>query len=426
MNPRGEQEYGTYGYRWVVLSVYMLVAALTQLMWLNYAPITSQTQELMGMSEFQVVLLATMFPLIYIPVSIPAGIIIDRKGYRYAIMIGAVLTAAFSFLRLFAGNYPLVLIGMIGISIGQPFVLNGITKLVSTWFPTEESALATGLGALALFMGMIVALAVTPALLEAFGEGQLSSLRWIVLIYSLAALAGLILFALLAKARPPRPPKRTEQEIVSGEVAINWKSIRTIFGLHNFRILCVIIFVGNGAFIGIMQLIEKIMEPKGISNDTAGFIGSVVVVAGVVGCIVLPSISDRIMRRKPFVLLAAAAAVPTVFLIGALDNTALIYVISGLMGFFLLSAYPVVLAFAEETTGAALTGTATGILLLLGNAGGVVLTLVMEGIKGAAGGTSGSFFWAMFFLAVIFAAVFTVALWLREPTPQKMGSGTNI
>ena len=96
------------------------------MMWLNYAPITSQTRSSwgtrVGLSEFNIVLLALMFPLLYILVSIPAGIIIDRKGYRYAVLVGAVLTAGFGFLRLFAGNYPLVLIGMIGIAVGQPFV----------------------------------------------------------------------------------------------------------------------------------------------------------------------------------------------------------------------------------------------------------------------------------------------------------------
>jgi MFS family permease len=418
-----EKDRGAHGYRWVVLASFMLVAALTQLMWLNYAPITSQTQELMGVSEFKVVLLATMFPLVYIPVSIPAGLVIDRKGFRFAVMVGALLTAAFSFLRLFSGNYALVLLGMIGISIGQPFVLNSITKLVSTWFPTDESALAAGLGSLSLFVGMIVALALTPALLKAFGEHQLSSLRWVVFIYSLAAVAGLILFALLAKARPPRPPKRTEHEVAGEEVSVRWSSFKSILALRNFRLLCVVILIGNGAFVGLMQLIEKIMQPKGISSATAGNIGAVMVVAGVVGCVVLPSISDKIMRRKPFILLAAAAAAPALLVIAGVESTLLIFVFGGLLGFFLLSALPVVLAFSEETTGAALTGTATSILLLLGNAGGVVITLIMEWIKGATGGESGSFFWSLVFLAAIFVVAFLVGTRLRDrPGPSASDS----
>jgi MFS family permease len=412
-----EETYGLYRYRWVALLAFMVVLGLTQVMWLNYAPITSQTQKLMGQSEFNIVLLATMYPLLYIPVSIPAGIIIDRKGYRFAVMLGAFLTAGFSFLRLFAGNYPLVLIGMIGISIGQPFVLNSITKLVSTWFPTDESALATGIGTLGMFLGMILTLALTPALLKSFGENHLSSLRMIVLIYSIAATVGLVLFAILGKARPPKPPKRTEAELQAEEAAINWASLGKIFSLYNFRLLCVLLFLGNGAFIGLLQLLEKILKPKGISSGTAGNIGAVIVLAGIVGCVVLPSISDKIMRRKPFIILAAVSAVPTIFLIAALKGALPIFVVGGFLGFFLLSAFPLVLTFAEETTGHAMTGTATAILMLLGNAGGVILTLLMEAIKGATGGTSGSFFWAMMFLVVLFAIGFIVALFLREKKP---------
>ena len=411
---QGGEEHGVYPYRWVVLAAFMFVAALTQLMWLNYAPIATETERLMGVSEFKVVLLATMFPLVYVPVSIPAGFIIDRKGFRFAVMIGALLTAAFSFLRLFVDNYALVLIGMIGISVGQPFVLNSITKMVSTWFPTEESALANGLGTLSLFLGMIVALAATPPLLKAFGEGEISSLRWVVLIYSLAALAGFLLFAFLGRARPPRPPKRAETEILGEDTAIDLGAVRSLFGLGNFRILCAVILIGNGSFVGLMQLIEKILEPKGIGTSTAGNIGAVMVLAGVAGCVVLPSLSDRIMRRKPFLLLAAGMAAPTLLLMGVLEGAVPIFVVGGLLGFFLLSALPVLLAFSEETTGAHLTGTGTSVLLLLGNAGGVVITLAMEGIKGLTGGEKGSFLWAMVFLAALFAAAFTLGTRLRE------------
>jgi len=408
----GEEKYGTYRYRWVVLLAFMFVAALTQLMWLNYAPILSRTQELMGFeSELPIVILMLMFPLIYIPVSIPAGFIIDRKGFRYAVIIGAFLTAAFSFPRLFVDNYALVLIGMIGISIGQPFVLNAITKMVSTWFPSEETALASGLATLALFLGMIVAQAATQPMLEAFGD-DLGALRMVVLIYSLAAVVGFIVFALFGKARPPKPPKRTEQEALGEDVAINMKSLRSLFGIKNFRILCVIIFVGNGSFVGLMQLIEDILGPKGITSETAGYIGAVMVVAGVAGCVLIPAISDKLMWRKPFLLMAAFMAAPTLFLVGALDSTILIYIVGAVLGFFLLSALPILLAFAEENTGAHLTGTATSMLFLLGNAGGVVLTLVMEGIKGATGGDS--FFWAMAFLALLFVAAFFIAMRIEE------------
>jgi MFS family permease len=426
-NPAVEDEetYGLYRYRWVVLGAFMLVTAVTQIMWLNYAPITSETQKLMGapgppLSEFKIVLLALMFPLLYIPVSIPAGIIIDRKGYRYAVLVGAALTAGFGFLRLFAGNYPLVLIGMIGIAVGQPFVLNSITKMVATWFPTEESATATGIATLSLFLGMILTLALTPALLNAFGK-HLSSLRWIVLIYNLIAVAALVLFFLLGKKQPLKPPKRTEEELQAESAAIDWGSFRKIFALYDFRLLCIILFIGNGAFVGILQLLEKILKPKGIGTTTAGNIGAVMVLAGVVGCVVLPALSDKFMRRKPFLVLAACVALPTLFMIGALKGVPAIYINAVFAGFFIFAAFPLVLTLAEETTGHALTGTATAILLLLGNAGGVVLTLLMEVIKGSSETNNAGSFWAMFFLVVLFAIALVIALFLKEPRHGELG-----
>src|SRR5450756_1621250 len=115
------------------------------------------------------------------------------------------------------------------------------------------------------------------------------------------------------------------------------------------------------------------------------------------------------IRRPPRSTQSRSSAASDVY-----KRQPLIFVIGGINGFFLFAAFPLVLAFGEETTGKALTGTATAILMLLGNAGGVVITLIMEAIKGATGGTSGSFFWAMIFLVVIFAVALVFAFFLRE------------
>jgi len=418
-----EEQYGLYRYRWVVLGAFMVIGALTQLMWLNYASITSTTgagashlvgvADIMHVSTFKITQLANVITLLYIPISIPAGIVIDRKGFRYAVMIGAVFTAAFSFLRLFTGNYALVFIGMIGIGIGQPFVLNAITKMVAAWFPTDESALATGIATLSLFLGMIIALALTPELLKVFGD-NMTGLRWLILAYSIVATGGAVLFWMFAKAKPPKPPKRTEQELQEEGAAINWASFRKIFKLYDFKLLCTIMFIGNGAIVGIFQLIDQILKPKQISSTTSGLIGAVMVIAGVIGCVVLPSLSDKFRRRKPFIVLSALVGIPTMFLLAQLSSVAQIYIVSVVTGFFLFAAYPLVLTMTEETTGHGLTGTATSILLLLGNLGGVVITLVMEGLKTATGGANNSFYWSMIFLVLLFVVALVCSLLLRE------------
>src|SRR4051812_31631753 len=86
-------------YRWVVLTVFTLVAGLSQLLWLNFAPILTMIQKQYSVSEFMASLLLLVFPLIYVFLSIPAGILIDKKGYRYCIGLGAAIMAVFSCVR---------------------------------------------------------------------------------------------------------------------------------------------------------------------------------------------------------------------------------------------------------------------------------------------------------------------------------------
>ena len=427
-----DEQYGLYRYRWVVLGAFMFVIVITQVMWLNYAAITSTTgtgaskligvAQLMRVSEFKITQLANINNLLFLPFAIPAGIIVDRKGFRYAVMIGAVLTAGFSFLRLFSGNYWLVFIGMAGIAVGGPFVLIAITKMVAAWFPTEESALATGLAALAMFLGMIIALALTPVLLKVFGD-TLSGVRWMVLVYSLLAAVSVVLFWLFAKAKPPKPPKRTEQELQEEGAAINWASFGKIFKLYDFKLLCIVMFIGFGAVTAILQLIDQILKPKHISSTTSGLVGAVFVMAGVVGCVVIPALSDKYRRRKPFIVLSAGMAVPAMFLMAQLSGTTQTFLVSMFMGFFLVAAYPVVLTLNEETTGHGLTGTASAILMLLGNLGGWTLTLAMEGIKGLTGGANNSFYWSIIFLVVLFVIAFVAALFIREDNARFGNAG---
>ena len=51
-------------------------------------------------------------------------------------------------------NYTLVLNSQIGITIGQPFILNALTKVAAFWFPIQERATASGFGSLAMYLGI--------------------------------------------------------------------------------------------------------------------------------------------------------------------------------------------------------------------------------------------------------------------------------
>jgi len=52
-------------------------------------------------------------PINFIPVSIPAGLLIDKKGFKFGVSVGAMLMALFAVLRILSGeNFTLLLLSM--------------------------------------------------------------------------------------------------------------------------------------------------------------------------------------------------------------------------------------------------------------------------------------------------------------------------
>ena len=68
------------GNDWFAVAAYALVAAVSQMLWLTYAPITTESAAHFGVSENTIGYLAEIFPLLYVLFSIPAGALIDKKG----------------------------------------------------------------------------------------------------------------------------------------------------------------------------------------------------------------------------------------------------------------------------------------------------------------------------------------------------------
>ena len=58
----------------------------------TYAPVTTVAARHFGVSETAVGWLANIFPLLYVVLAIPAGMLLDR-WFRAALLAGAVLTA---------------------------------------------------------------------------------------------------------------------------------------------------------------------------------------------------------------------------------------------------------------------------------------------------------------------------------------------
>jgi cyanate permease len=373
-----QTSFRVYGYRWVVLLAFMFVIAANQILWITFASITGSAASYYGVSDLSIGLLSMSFMIVYIFVSLPASWVIDTYGLRVAVGIGAVLTGFFGLLRgLTATDYTLVLVTQIGIAVGQPFILNAITKVAARWFPIRERATASGLGTLAMYLGIVLGLVLTPFLALRFGiDGML-------VLYGIAAAIVAVFFFIFAKERPPTPPCPPDQE----ERTLVFDGLKQILRKRDFALLMLIFFVGLGVFNAVTTWIEDIVRPRGFSITQAGITGGLMIVGGVIGALVIPTLSDRSRQRTPFIILSLTGA--TLGLVGITFATSywLLLASACVMGFFLLSAGPLGFQYGAEVAYPAPEGTSNGLLLMMGQISGIVFILAMDSLKSPATGS---------------------------------------
>jgi len=390
----------TSGYRWVVLGVFMLVAGLSQMLWLNYAPLMTMVQTKYGVSEGLAGVLLLVFPLIYVLLSVPAGRLTDRKGYKFSVGLGAVLMAGFSCLRIYQGNFWVLLIAQTGIAVGQPFAVNGISKLVGDWFTPEQGAIATGLGTMGMFMGMAGGMAATPPMVESLGyQGAMVA-------FAAISVGICVAFLVLARNNPNAKP------VVAGAAE---PSMMSLLKNKKLMLLFTVAFLGLGFFNGLTTWLEPILAPNGFDAVKAGAVGGILIVGGIIGAIVVPALSDAMQVRKPFLIgsvgLALGALVPVV----TSHNENLVMVSAAALGFFFLPAFALLLDMCATIAGEAAAGGATGLLMLFGNGGGVVVILAMVLVKG----DEPTFVRAVYLLYGIVALAIALAFGVSETMVKK-------
>ena len=361
-----------------MLGVFMFIVAVNQLLWITFAPITSDAASYYGVSDLRIGILSMCFMIVYIAVSIPASWIIDTYGIRIGVGIGAVLTGIFGMTRgLVTTNYNLLLLSQIGIAIGQPFLLNAITKLAAQWFPLVERATASGFGTLAMYIGILAGMTLTPYLTIG------SSIGGMLYIYGVISVLSALLFLLFAKEAPPTPPCPPGKE----ERSLVLDGFKHTLHTKDFNCLMLIFFIGLGVFNSVTTWIENILSPRGFSTIQAGITGGLMILGGIIGALIIPMLSDHYRKRTPFIVIALVGA--TLGLTGITFATHYwVLLASGIItGFFLLSAGPIGFQYGAEITYPASEGTSNGLLLLMGQISGITFILGMDFFKSSLTGS---------------------------------------
>jgi NNP family nitrate/nitrite transporter-like MFS transporter len=324
------------------------------------------------------------------------GAAVDRFGARrvagLAMLVGALACAA----RAGAWDGPSMAVAMFAFGLHIGFVAPSVPKALAGHVPIQHLGRANGIALLCYTASTAVTILVARTVIVPALGG------WRPAMIAAAIAMGAAGFLWLVVVRDRGTLSRHADLGTVFRLAKN-PQLRRVAAIH------VLLFGGYLAMLGFLPraLIESGMAPAHVGIAIASWLG----IAGVAN-LAGPWLSDRLGRRRPFVIggsLLAAGALATMALLPAAQGVWLLGVAAIGGGCFapLLFTLPL----ERPSVGPARAGAALGLLMLVGQLGGFVLP-ILAGAAAQGAGLAG----ALALLALAHAAIVIPARGLQEPS----------
>ena len=430
-----EAEYKVYGYRWVVLVFFGLVLAIQAFLWISFAPIESAVQRALGVSAFQVRLLALVGPFMFIFFSTFAGSLADKRGFKFATGVGVIMMCTAGIIKAITPHiidsghvqYGIFLFMQILGGTGSAFALANLSKMPIKWFPEKQRALGNGLTTMCMYIGTVIGLMMVTAVASVPEKARIpftpvsvlrADLDRVLLVVAILVSAVSVLYFLFVKEDPPTPAgPMPEVEDLS-----MWKTLPQFMRMPRFLALCVVSLLGYGIYIALTVTMEKIMGFHGFSASFASLVAAGITIGGIVGAALIPEISERVGLRKPFLILATVVTMPMILVIAFVGNKSIDLSSALIMGFVLLPALPITFTIVGEMKeiGPRLAATAVGTLFAVGSIGSVAIPILMELFAKKKPLGVIDYRWSLVMLTVLgFIGLVVIILWVKETGPKK-------
>lgn len=378
--------------RWLVALSFTLVLCANQILVTCLIPLLTHIQQRYDVSEMQAGASVLIFPILCVVLSIPAGMFIDRFGFRRGTGLGIALMALAVPLRLEISTYSVLMLGQLLVALAQPLIINGAAKMAAEWFAEEERGKAIGLTTAGMFSGLALGLGISPLLFDSHGlQVTLFSLALLVLPPSL-------LFLLCSARSPTNTPVRHGLLYLACTPGLPSLLLAALlgFGLFNALTLC----------------LEPILSANGLDAETLAAAGVLLIGGGVVGSFLVEPLAQRLNSKKRVLIGCGLAAICSIWLLFHAHSHATALTYASLLGLFLLPCYALLLTLSEEIAGASQAAEANALLTVAGNVGSALAMTAVALIHSAQGNWS----LVMAFLITLALLQLAVVTRFKQPT----------
>jgi predicted MFS family arabinose efflux permease len=294
---------------------------------------------------------------------IPTGILADTLGPRRILLVGGLLAAAGSLLFAQAATLDAALAGrtLIGFGVSVTFIC--MLKLIATEFDERRFATLVGVSMLLGNLGSVLAGAPLSWLAQTIGWRTV-----FIGTAALSALIGVISWLLVPQRASTLHAKFDRTVVLGGLIGVlknraTWPTVLLNLGI-------------TGSFFSFAGLWAApfLMNTQAMSRATAASHLSLYFLGFALGCLLMGTLSDRLGRRKPVVMVGALlyCALWALLLSGLRFPPALSYPLLGLMG-IATSSFTLGWACAKEVNPPQLSGMSTSVCNIGGFLGAAIL-----------------------------------------------------
>ncbi|OQR95281.1 Major facilitator Superfamily [Achlya hypogyna] len=296
--------------KWVMVALLSLLSGLNQAICYSYAPISKMAEEYWDF-RVQSTTLITIYFIVYIPFAFVGSWVMDHKGLRYGVLLGAILQTTGASLRYVAtaGHIDetwqtmLLVTGQTLAAMAMPFMVNSPPMLSALWFPPSQRAVSTSIAVNCNQLGIAVVYLLTPFIVKA--PADIPTWSGLMAVLSLLATA----LACCFFQRSPLFVKSTS--------SYDWKQWLAAFHHEGFALTVLVFSIAETVINVLSSMLNHILNVDGFSKTQEGLIGAAFIVSSLVGGQCLSAYVDATKAHKKALMLCLVTTAAALLLFQA-------------------------------------------------------------------------------------------------------------
>lgn len=352
------------GYRWIVLAVLSISSFFVGISIYAIPPLFSEILQDIRLTKAQMGAIMGAIPVASIFLALIGGTISDKIGSKWSYGVAVILIGLTGMLRGAAGSAAMLISCMAFMGVGVAVMMPNFPKALGSWFEFSELGLVNGTALAAFGLSAAVGMGLAGSVASPALGGWRNTLFLLSFVVILAGIGWLLVFK-----------DRVGPVIRTNGGRELFENIGKVVKVRDIWILAAYSSLLNFSLLAALSLLPVSLFERGKEN--AGALVSIFMVMSLVFNIIGGYFSDKVGKRKPFLIVGTVTLGLCAILFGFAEGPLLIAaLVTGGVGIGSTTPIAMLIPLEIKEIGPQLAATAIGVVMGIGSLGGVLGPLI--------------------------------------------------